>query len=53
MPQTEGKIVLLKLKSDFVDIMCIVNEKFTHHVVYEGKTKVLYMKVLREIYGCL
>ena len=53
MPQTEGKTVLLKLKGDFVDIMCSVNEEFTPHVVYEGKTKVLYMKVLQAIYGCL
>ena len=53
MPQTEGKIVLLKLKGDFVDIMCSVDEEVTPHVVYEGKTKVLYMKVLREIYCCL
>ena len=40
MSQTEGKIVQLKLKGDFVDIMCSVNEEFTPHVVYEGKTKV-------------
>ena len=53
MPQTEGKTVLLKLKGNFVDIMCSVNEEFTPHVVYESKTKVLYMKVLRAIYGCL
>ena len=53
MPQTEGKTVLIKLKGNFVDIMCSVNEEFTPHVVYEGKTKVLYMKFLRAIYGCL
>ena len=53
MPQTESKIVLIKLESNFVDIMCSVNEGCTPHVVYEGKTKVLYMKVLRAIYGCL
>ena len=53
MPQTEGETVLLKLKGDFVNIMCSVNEQFTHHVVYEGKTKVLSIKVLRAIYGCL
>ena len=40
----------MKLKSDFVDIMCSVNKA---HVIYEGKTKVLYMKVLWTIYGCL
>ena len=53
MTQTEGKTVLLKLKGDLVDITCSVNKEFTPHVVYEGKTKVLYMKVLRAIYGCL
>ena len=53
MPQTKGKTVLLKLKGDFVDIMCSANEEFTPHVEYEGKTKVLYMKVLQAIYGCL
>ena len=53
MPQTEGKTVLLKLTGDFEDIMCSVNKEFTPHVVYEGNTKILYMKVLRAIYGCL
>ena len=41
IPQTEGKKVLLKLKGVFLDIMCSVSKEFTHHVVYEGKTKVL------------
>ena len=53
MPQTEGRTVLLKLKDDFVDSVCSVNEEFTPHIVYEGKAKVLYMKVLRAIYDCL
>ena len=30
-----------------------MNKEFTPHVVYEGKTKALYMKVLRAIYCCL
>ena len=46
MPQTEGKTVLLKFKGDFVDIICIVNKEFTPQVIYEGKPKILYMKVL-------
>ena len=53
MPQTEGKTVLLKLKGDFVDIMYSANKEFTPHFIYESKTKVLYMKVLRAIYDCL
>ena len=41
------------MKGDFVKIMSSVNNKYTPHVIYEGKTKFLYMKVLRSIYGCL
>ena len=51
MPQ--DKLVLLKLKGQFVDIMCQVNPEYKQYVRYEGKTKVLYLKVLRAIYGCL
>ena len=43
MPQSEGKTILLKLKCDFVDIILSVNEEFKPHIVYEGKTKVLYI----------
>ena len=33
--------------------MCNINPEYKSHVRYEGKTKVLYLKVLRAIYGCL
>ena len=42
MSQTEGKTVLLRLKGDFVDIMCSVNEEFTPHVVCEKKLRFKY-----------
>ena len=48
-----NKRVLLKLKGQFVDIMCKVNPEYQKYVRYEGRTKVLYLKVLRAIYGCL
>ena len=48
-----GKNVLLKLTDDFVDIMCEVNHEFLPHVRYEGKTKILYVHVLRASYGYL
>ena len=47
------KKVLLKLKNKFVDIMCKINPEYLPHVRYEGRTKVLYLQVLRAIYGCL
>jgi hypothetical protein len=54
----EDKLVLLKLKGEFVDMMCKINPEFKLHVRYEttrnGKQiKVLYMKVIRAIYGCI
>ena len=47
------KLVLMKLRGKFVDIMCNVNPEYKSHVRYEGKCKVLYLRVLRAIYGCL
>ena len=53
----KGKNVLLKLEGEFVDIMCSVNPEHVKNIVYERKgrkmVKVLYLKVLRAIYGCL
>ena len=52
-----GKRVLLKLVGKFVDIMCQVNPKYEPYVRTElrngKKTKVLYLKVLRALYGAL
>ena len=48
-----GKNVLLKLTDDFVDIMCEVNHEFLPYVRYEGKRKILYVRVLRALYGYL
>ena len=50
---TKDKQVLLKLKNEFVDIMCNINPEYKSHVWYEGKTKMLYLKVVHAIYGCL
>ena len=54
----EDKLVLLKLKGQFVDMMCEINPEYKPHVRYETmrygrKIKVLYMKVIRAIYGCI
>ena len=55
---SKDKRVILKLNSDFVDIMCDVNPECGNHVIYKTnkkgrKTKYLYVKVLRALYGCL
>ena len=49
----KGKKVILKLKGVFVDIMCNVNPEYKENVIYEGKNKILYVRVLRALYGCL
>ena len=48
-----GKRVLLRLVGKFVDIMCEVNPEYNKHVRYERGVKVLYVQVLRALYGCL
>ena len=45
--------VLLNIKDEFVDIMCKVNPDFEQYVTIEKGRKVLYLKVLRAIYGCI
>ena len=52
LPEQDHKVVL-KLRGMFVDIMCRVNPEYQDTVIYEGGVKVLYMRVLRSIYGCI
>ena len=49
----EEKKLLMKIWVKFVDIMCEVNREFERYVVYENGVKVLYLKVLQTIYGCI
>ena len=50
---TEDKNVILKLRGIFLDIMCNINEEYRKYVRYEKGQKVPYLRVLREIYGCI
>lgn len=45
--------VLLKIKGQFVNIMCNVNEDFRKHVVIENRRKVLYLCILQALYRCI
>ena len=49
----EGKRVILKLVGIFVDIICKANSEYETYVVTENGKKVLYLRVLRALYGCL
>ena len=43
----------MNLRRDFVDIMCQFNPEYKQHVKYENVKKVIYMIVIRSIYGCI
>ena len=48
-----SKKVLIKLEDKFVDIMCQVNPRYLPYVRTENKKKVLYLRVLKALYGCI
>ena len=49
----KGKIVLLVLRNELVDVMCKVDKSYENYKVNRGKGKVLYLRVVRALYGCL
>ena len=49
----EEKRVFMKFEKEFVDIMCEVNLEYKEHVRIENGKKVLYVQVLKAIYGMI
>ena len=47
------KLRFLRIRDAFVDIMCEVNTDSKPYVKYDKGKKVLYVKVLRSIHGCI
>jgi hypothetical protein len=43
----------LKMEGESVDIMCDVNDEYKLYVCYENGKKVLYLKLLKALYGCV
>ena len=50
----DDKLLLLRLNGEFVDIMCLVNPEHKKNVIVDkfGK-KILYMRVIQALYGCI
>ena len=44
---------MLRIRVEFVDIICEVNPEYKPYVKYENGKNVLYVKVLKDIYGCI
>ena len=50
----EDKFLLLRLSGDFVDIMCQISPEHKNNVTVDKKgRKVIYMRVVRALYGCI
>ena len=49
----KDKRLLMKFRDEFVDIMCKVNPEYEQDVVVEHGKRVLYVRILRAIYGCI
>ena len=49
----EDTVVLLNTKGEFVDIMCKVNPKHKKNICVENGVKVLYLRLLKALYGCM
>jgi hypothetical protein len=45
--------VVLRVEGESVDIMCRVSEHYNQFVVYENRKKVLYLQLLKALYGCV
>ena len=49
----KDRTLLLKLTNELVEIMCEIDPQYEKEVKMEGNTKVLYVKIVRALYGCL
>ena len=49
----DDKLVLLRFRGRMADMLGEVNNEYYKHIKYENGKKVLYVKVIRAIYGCI
>ena len=47
------KYIRIKLEGEFVDIICDVNLDHIPNVWYENGKKVLYLMIMKDLYGCI
>ena len=47
------KFLMMRIRDEFVDVMSEVNPEYIPYVRYDNGKKVLYLKILRYIYGCI
>ena len=49
----DEKYVRLKLEGEFVDIMYNINTDHIPNIWYENGEKVLYLMIMKDLYGCI
>ena len=49
----DGNQTIMKIRGVLVDILCEIDPAYIPYVVQEGKSKVLYVQVLKALYGML
>ena len=52
-PLPDDKVVRMEFEGEFVDIICEVNPEYENFVIYEKGKKVLFMLILKAIYGMI
>jgi len=53
IPQ-DGDKVMMKIRGPLVNILCeVCPEVYDNFVIYEGKQKVLYVRMLKALYGMM
>ena len=50
---TKDKFTLLLLEGNFVDIVCDINPNYKQHVRFKYGRKILYLRILKAIYGMI
>ena len=49
----EDKFILLNIEVEFMDIICEVNPNHKKDVRVENGVKVIYLPILKDLYGCM
>ena len=45
--------VLMKFMGETADLLCELNEKYSKFLVIEGGQKVIYVRLIKALYGCV
>jgi len=47
------EVVVIKLENEMVDVFCELDKQYTAYVSLEKNKRVLYLRLDKELYGCI